>query len=136
MIIKKTLFLAASIISVLIIQLLISGNSNSQEENSKYFSDDSGVLSIMYHRFNENKYPSTNIRMEVFSQQMEQIKNLGYEFYHPDIFLKEFQIPKKEKKILITIDDGFKSFYNEADFSSIFALKETDLLSSFVSANG
>jgi peptidoglycan/xylan/chitin deacetylase (PgdA/CDA1 family) len=114
MIIKKTLFLAASIISVLIIQLLISGNSNSQEENSKYFSDDSGVLSIMYHRFNENKYPSTNIRMEVFSQQMEQIKNLGYEFYHPDIFLKEFQIPKKEKKILITIDDGFKSFYNEA----------------------
>ena len=68
----------------------------------------------MYHRFNENKYPSTNIRMEVFSQQMEQIKNLGYEFYHPDIFLKEFQIPKKEKKILITIDDGFKSFYNEA----------------------
>ena len=106
--------MAASIISVLIIQLLISGNSNSQEENSKYFSDDSGVLSIMYHRFNENKYPSTNIRMEVFSQQMEQIKNLGYEFYHPDIFLKEFQIPKKEKKILITIDDGFKSFYNEA----------------------
>ena len=68
----------------------------------------------MYHRFNENKYPSTNIRMEVFSQQMEQIKNLGYEFYHPDIFLREFQIPKKEKKILITIDDGFKSFYNEA----------------------
>ena len=106
--------MAASIISVLIIQLLISGNSNSQEENSKYFSDDSGVLSIMYHRFNENKYPSTNIRMEVFSQQMEQIKNLGYEFYHPDIFLREFQIPKKEKKILITIDDGFKSFYNEA----------------------
>ena len=52
--------------------------------------------------------------MEVFSQQMEQIKNLGYEFYHPDIFLKEFKIPKKEKKILITIDDGFKSFYNEA----------------------
>ena len=114
MIIKKTLFLAASIISALIIQLLISNNSNSQEENSKYFSNDSGVLSIMYHRFNENKYPSTNIRMEVFSQQMEQIKNLGYEFYHPDNFLKEFQIPKKEKKILITIDDGFKSFYNEA----------------------
>ena len=114
MIIKKTLFLAASIISALIIQLLISNNSNSQEKNSKYFSNDSGVLSIMYHRFNENKYPSTNIRMEVFSQQMEQIKNLGYEFYHPDIFLKEFQMPKKEKKILITIDDGFKSFYNEA----------------------
>ncbi len=68
----------------------------------------------MYHRFNENKYPSTNIRMDIFHQQMEIIKQLGYEFYNPESFLKEFKKPKDRKKILITIDDGFKSFYNEA----------------------
>ena len=28
----------------------------------------------MYHRFNENKYPSTNIRMDVFVEQMKIIK--------------------------------------------------------------
>ena len=67
----------------------------------------------MYHRFNENKYPSTNIRMEVFEQQMELIKKLGYEFYDPSLFIKDFN-NKKDKKILITIDDGFKSFYIEA----------------------
>ncbi len=68
----------------------------------------------MYHRFNENKYPSTNIKMNVFSEQMKIIKDLGYKFYDPSLFIDEFNKPKKEKKILITIDDGFKSFYNEA----------------------
>ncbi len=68
----------------------------------------------MYHRFNENKYPSTNIRMEAFIEQIEMIKNLGYKFYDPKFFIDDFEKPKKEKKILLTIDDGFKSFYNEA----------------------
>ena len=68
----------------------------------------------MYHRFNENKYPSTNIRMDMFDEQMKIIKNQGYEFYDPKNFLNEFNKVKKNKKILITIDDGFKSFYNEA----------------------
>ena len=68
----------------------------------------------MYHRFNENKYPSTNIRMDVFIKQMNILKNSGYDFYNPNFFLKEFNQPKEKKKILITIDDGFKSFYNEA----------------------
>ena len=68
----------------------------------------------MYHRFNENEYPSTNIRMNMFREQMNIIKDLNYNFYSPEIFVKEFDKPKIEKKILITIDDGFKSFYNEA----------------------
>ena len=114
MIIKKTLSLAASIISLLILQLLFLINSNSQEENSKYYSNDNGVLSLMYHRFNENKYPSTNIQMDIFHQQILIIKDLNYKFYDPKLFLNEFHKPKKEKKILITIDDGFKSFYTEA----------------------
>ena len=45
---------------------------------------------------------------------MNIIKDLNYNFYSPEIFVKEFNKPKTEKKILITIDDGFKSFYNEA----------------------
>ena len=68
----------------------------------------------MYHRFNENKYPSTNTRMDIFDKQISLIKDLDYEFYDPKIFLDEFKNPKNKKKILITIDDGFKSFYNEA----------------------
>ena len=68
----------------------------------------------MYHRFNENKYPSTNIRMDVFDEQMKIIKKFNYKFYDPGRFISEFESPKPTKEILITIDDGFKSFYNEA----------------------
>ena len=114
MIIKKILSLAASIISLLILQFLFLVNSNSQENISKYYSNDNGILSLMYHRFNENKYPSTNVKMEVFNDQMNIIKELGYDFYDPNLFINEFDKPKNKKKILITIDDGFKSFYNEA----------------------
>ena len=114
MIIKKISPLVASIISLLILQLLFSINSNSEENNSKYYSSDSGILSLMYHRFNENKYPSTNIQMDVFKKHIETIKNTGYKFYDPKSFISEFNLPKNEKKILLTIDDGFKSFYEEA----------------------
>ena len=52
--------------------------------------------------------------MNVFDEQMQMIKNLKYEFYNPKLFEEEFNKVKSEKKILITIDDGFKSFYEEA----------------------
>ena len=68
----------------------------------------------MYHRFNELKYPSTNIRMEIFREHIELIENSKFVFYNPSKFKEEFKKPKKQKKILLTIDDGFKSFYEEA----------------------
>ena len=73
--IKKIFSLAASIISFFIFQLFLSINSNGEENNIKYYSKDNGILSLMYHRFNENKYPSTNVKMEIFEQQMKIIKS-------------------------------------------------------------
>ena len=89
-------------------------SSNSDENNIKYYSNDEGILSIMYHRFNESKYPSTNIQMEVFKNQIEIIKKSNYSFNNPDNFKEEFDIPKLNKEVLITIDDAFQSFYLEA----------------------
>ena len=111
--VKKILSLAASTIKLFIIILLIA-NSKAEEKNIKYYSEDKGILSLMYHRFDENKYPSTNIQMDIFKQHMEIIKNSKYNFYNPSDLEKNFHIPKKEKKILITIDDGFSSFYEVA----------------------
>ena len=112
--VKKILSLAASIIKLFIIILLFSFNSKAEEKDIKYYSDDKGILSLMYHRFDENKYPSTNIQMNVFKQQIEIIKNLKYNFYNPKNLDENFYIPKLEKKILITIDDAFSSFYESA----------------------
>ena len=68
----------------------------------------------MYHRFDENKYPSTNIKMDIFKQQIEIIRGLKYNFYDPKDLEENFYTVKKEKKILITIDDAFSSFYETA----------------------
>tara|TARA_B100000780_G_scaffold102718_1_gene71865 strand:- start:367 stop:1380 length:1014 start_codon:yes stop_codon:yes gene_type:complete len=97
-----------------IIILLFTHNSKAEEQNIKSYSDDKGILPLMYHRFNESKYPSTNIQMDVFKQQIELIKNLKYQFYDPKNLEKNFHISKAEKKILITIDDAFSSFYEIA----------------------
>jgi len=112
--VKKILSLVASTIKLFIIILLFSFNSKAEKNNIKYYSDDKGILSLMYHRFNENKYPSTNIQMDIFKKQIKIIKNLKYNFYDPKDLIKEFSIAKSEKKILITIDDAFSSFYEVA----------------------
>ena len=113
MCVKKILSFAASTIKLLIIINLIS-NSNAEENNIKYYSEDKGILSLMYHRFDEHKYPSTNIQMDVFIEQIKLIEDLNYKFFDPGNLEVEYNQPKKEKKILITIDDAFSSFYNSA----------------------
>ena len=112
--VKYIFLFAASIIKLFIISFLLIVNSKAEDNNIKQFSGDEGVLSIMYHRFNENKYPSTNIQMEIFKKHIQLIKDLNYGFIHPKNFEKNFNKPKKEKKILITIDDAFQSFYEVA----------------------
>jgi peptidoglycan/xylan/chitin deacetylase (PgdA/CDA1 family) len=52
--------------------------------------------------------------MNIFLEQIQLIKDLNYDFIHPENFEKNFSIPKKQKKILITIDDAFQSFYEVA----------------------
>ena len=112
--VKNILSAAASIIKLFIILILFNSNIKAQDNNIKYYSDDMGTLSLMYHRFNEPKYPSTNIQMNVFMEQVKIINQLNYKFYDPGEFEQNFSLPKKEKKILITIDDAFSSFYNNA----------------------
>ena len=94
--------------------MLFAINSKAQENNIKYYSDDMGILSLMYHRFDEKKYPSTNIQMSVFKEHIKIIKNSNYDFYDPQHLESNFSTNKKNKKILITIDDAFTSFYEVA----------------------
>ncbi len=68
----------------------------------------------MYHRFNENKYPSTNIQMDIFEDHINLIKSENLEFENIKDFNLNFYKNKDKKKILITIDDAFSSFYNHA----------------------
>ena len=68
----------------------------------------------MYHRFNESKYPSTNIQMDVFKEHISIIESQGIKFIHPKNFETSLSQNKNERKILLTIDDGLLSFYENA----------------------
>ena len=112
--VKKILSLVASTIKFFIVIMLFAINTKAEENNIKYYFDDKGILSLMYHRFNENKYPSTNIQISIFKEHIKIIRNSNYEFYDPQYLEKNFSINKQKKKILITIDDAFTSFYEVA----------------------
>ena len=68
----------------------------------------------MYHRFDESKYPSTNIEVEVFKEQLKIIEDEGIKFIHPNEFKKSILQDKTKRKVLLTIDDGLLSFYENA----------------------
>ena len=68
----------------------------------------------MYHRFEENKYPSTNVKIDVFQEHLNIIRENNFSFLNPKNFELEFNKVSEEKKILLTIDDAFSSFYLNA----------------------
>jgi len=76
--------------------------------------DDFGIISIMYHRFEENKYPSTNVKINVFREHLKIIEENKITFVDPKKFEDELLNNKIQRKILLTIDDGFSSFYENA----------------------
>ena len=107
LIIKKFLIISIFIISF--------GNYQSKVFATNFYNfNDFGLISIMYHRFNENKYPSTNVRMDVFKEQLRVIEEEGITFIHPKDFEKSLSHNKDKRKILLTIDDGLLSFYKNA----------------------
>ena len=69
---------------------------------------------MMYHRFEKNKYPSTNIKINDFKKHLKIIEENKIKFINPKNFENELQNNKLQRKILLTIDDGFLSFYKNA----------------------
>ena len=55
----------------------------------------------MYHRFDESKYPSTNIQLDVFKEQLKIIENENIQFIDPRNFKENLSQNKKERKYLL-----------------------------------
>ena len=68
----------------------------------------------MYHRFDENKYPSTNIKIEDFKSHINLIKDSNFKFISHKELEESLNKNNLNKKIFLTIDDGFSSFYENA----------------------
>lgn len=71
---------------------------------------------IMYHRFGEDNLPSTNIRIDQFEAQIEELVSGGYSVLPlPDIIAAlRAGAPLPDKTVGITVDDAFSSVYEQA----------------------
>jgi len=76
---------------------------------------DSAVV-LMYHRFGEDKFPSTSIRVEQFQAHLEHLNESGITVVpladvHAAI---RDGVPLPERAVAITIDDAYRSVYEVA----------------------
>ena len=97
------------LISLLIIVIIFIEQSfaNAKENSAAVF---------VYHRFGENKYPSTNIKISQFKKHIQELTNNNYNVVSTeqltDILINKKNIP--EKTVVLTMDDAFLSIYKEA----------------------
>lgn len=75
-----------------------------------------GVTVLIYHRFGEDKYPSTNVAVSRFREQLEFLKNNNYQVISLGQLVKALEGGTKlpERAVVITIDDGYRSVYSDA----------------------
>ncbi len=68
----------------------------------------------MYHRFEENKYPSTNIKIKIFKEHLKEIDRQNLKIINFKNFEKVLENGIDKNYVLLTIDDAFESFYINA----------------------
>lgn len=71
------------------------------------------VVVFVYHRFGDDRYPSTNISTDMFDKQLLYLKNNGFKvlsFGASVDYINDPSLPYLGKVACITIDDGYKSF--------------------------
>ena len=86
---------------------------------SKSNSTDQTLTIIGYHEITDNKnalIPDYAVTTKQFQQHMEWLKKNGYHFISVDQLLKanqgQYKLPNKP--VLLTVDDGYASFYQDA----------------------
>lgn len=71
------------------------------------------VTILIYHRFGDQRYPTTNVSTEAFAEQMAYLHDNGYHVISLAdlVTLMKNKIKLQPKTVVITIDDGYKSVY-------------------------
>ncbi len=67
---------------------------------------------FVYHRFGDERYPSTNVSEEYFESHLRYLKDNDYEVLTlgEAVHLLRSGVNSKPKLVVLTIDDGYKSF--------------------------
>jgi len=68
---------------------------------------------FVYHRFGDDRYPSTNVSIQTLRAQFDYLNANGYKVVPLSLIIESIKSnkPMNEKWVSITIDDNYKSFY-------------------------
>jgi len=71
---------------------------------------------FVYHRFGDSRYPSTNIELPVFAQQLEYLKQNNYAVLPLGEIIGRLRAGQElpEKCVALTVDDGYLTFLTGA----------------------
>lgn len=73
------------------------------------------VVCFVYHRFGDDRFPTTNVSIEDFKAHLQWLKENKYQVLNlSDATTYLSDKSEIKKTAVITIDDGFKSFYKNA----------------------
>ena len=87
------------------------------EANTQEIYDETGsAVVFMYHRFGDERYPSTNITLEQFEKHLEYIEKNDFNIWPLSKIVRYIIKGRKlpQKTVAITIDDAYISTYTEA----------------------
>lgn len=95
-----------------ITSLALAGSVHGFQENDGF--DDSAVV-LLYHRFGDGRYPSTNIRLDQIDAHIHRLKTGGYNFLGLPEVIRRLQNrqPLPEKTIVVSVDDAFATVASE-----------------------
>ncbi len=90
--------------SLVLLLLLVGFNCFAQQQ--------ANFSAFVYHRFGDDRYPSTNISVEKFEEQLKFLKDNDFKVISLSQAFEALTNKKLNGKVaVITIDDAYKSFY-------------------------
>ena len=98
------------LLACVLVSLVLPGSVAAQ------MSADNGAVMVTYHRFGEDSYPSTNIRLDQFDRHIAILTNGDFNVLPLSEVIAAFKegAPLPDRTVVITIDDAYHSVYAEA----------------------
>ena len=86
--------------------------SSGESNQNPILNPDKRINCFIYHRFGDNRYPSTNVPLEDFKAHLKYLKDAGFKVMSVSDAISYLKDDQPAWKVaVITVDDGFKSFY-------------------------
>ncbi len=81
--------------------------------HSAFAAEQSSAVVLMYHRFGDSRYPSTNVTLEQLDQHIAELTNGDYTVMHLSTIVDRLAAGEAlpDRTVAITIDDAYETIY-------------------------